>query len=135
MKGAARHAARLKRLEKIGRKLRPVVYEAADAVAAEASHLITEGSSSGHSGGKHQHVPSLPGEAPNEEFGDLRRSIHVEEIDNLTAAVVADAPHAAPLEFGTSKMAERPFMRPAAKKVGPKMQKMVREIIKTETTR
>jgi HK97 gp10 family phage protein len=128
MKGAARHAARLKRLEGISRKLRPVVYDAADVVAAEAALLITTGSV-----GFANHVPSLPGEPPNADTGQLDRSIHVEQVDDLTARVVANAPHAVPLEFGTSKMAERPFMRPAAKKVAPQMHKKIREIVKRET--
>lgn len=130
MKGAARHTARLKRLQAAGNKLRPIVYAAADAVAADAAHSITEGSVSGAN-----HVPSLPGEPPMADTGTLDRSIHVEQIDDLSARVVADAPYAAALEFGTSKMAERPFMRPAAKKVAPKMLKKVRAIVKREAGR
>ena len=61
----------------IEREVAGALYDAGDIIAAEMSYLITQGSSSGQSGGKHQHVPSLPGEPPNEEFGDLRNSIVV----------------------------------------------------------
>lgn len=128
MKGAARHSARLKRLQGLGRKLRTVVYSAADILAAEAAVSITAGGAFGKS-----HVPSLPGEPPNADTGTLDRSIHVEPVDDLTAKVVADAPYAASLEYGTSKMVERPFMRPAAKKVRPKMEKLIVAAIKQET--
>jgi HK97 gp10 family phage protein len=89
---------------------------------AEASHLITAGAVSGKN-----HVPSLAGEAPNEDTGTLRTSGHVERVDELTARTVFDAPYAASLEFGTSTMAERPFARPALKKVRPAMVKLLKE--------
>jgi HK97 gp10 family phage protein len=130
VKGAARHAARLKRLQGAGAKLRPIVYAAADMLAAEAALSITAGAQSGAG-----HVPSGPGEPPNADTGKLDRSIHVEQIDDLSARVVADPPYAVPLEFGTSRIAERPFMRPAAKKIRPEMQEMIRKALQRETRR
>lgn len=105
------------------------LYESADAVRAEADNSIVRGSASGHSGGKHQHVPSKPGQPPNNDTGGLRNSISVAQLSPLTARVKADAPHAAALEFGTSKMAERPYMRPARDKVRPKAQRLLRKRI------
>lgn len=46
--------------------------------------------------------------------GELRGSISVVGIDSMQAAVVANAPHAAAVEYGSSRMAARPFMLPAA---------------------
>lgn len=86
----------------------------ADKIRADAHRSITAGSASGQSGGKHQHVRSKPGEPPNNEHGDLARSLVAEAYpEKLEAEVRAEAAHAAPLEFGTSKMAARPYMRPA----------------------
>lgn len=124
-RGRNSHSDRLRRLGQVRSDLRKVVYAAADELAADAALSITAGSVSGAG-----HVPSAPGEPPNEDTGMLSRSIHVRQIDDLKAQVVADAPYAAALEFGTSKMAERPYMRPAALRVAPVMRKKITEIIK-----
>jgi HK97 gp10 family phage protein len=90
-----------------------VLFDIGDDVAADASHSITSGSAGGHSGGKHQHVVSAPGQPPNEEYGDLREGIEVLQPETLEVVVQANAAHSVPLEFGTSRMAARPFFRPA----------------------
>ena len=61
-----------------------------------------------------RHVVSRPGEPPNNDLGDLIRGIDHVELEPLHALVVSTAGHAASLEFGTSKMAARPYMAPAA---------------------
>lgn len=91
--------------------LRPVVYAIAGAIQADAKVSITNGAISGKG-----HIPSRPGEPPKNDTGHLASGIIVEEIDDLTARVVSTADYGAALELGTSKMAERPYMRPAAKK-------------------
>lgn len=113
IKGADKHLRRLKKMTAGMRKeAGKLVYTLADMHATEAAHSITEGSVSGKN-----HVPSKPGEPPNADTHVLDRSIHVERVGPLRANSVADAPYAADLEFGNSKVAERPYMRPAAKKV------------------
>lgn len=59
--------------------------------------------------------PSAPGEPPGIRTGTLRRSI-THEVEKTSTGIVGRvgtnvkyAPH---LEFGTSKMAARPFIRP-----------------------
>lgn len=100
-------------MNRIKTELRPeiarAVYAGADLIAADAAHSITEGSVSGAG-----HVPSMPGEPPNADTRQLDTSIVVVlDAPNLSATVVAQAPYSAHLEYGTARMAARPFMRPA----------------------
>ncbi|MEC9067814.1 MAG: HK97-gp10 family putative phage morphogenesis protein [Pseudomonadota bacterium] len=112
-RGADKHLRRLKAMgPRAEREASKLVLTLADMHAKEASYLITQGSVGGAN-----HVPSLPGEPPNADTGHLHTSIHAESAGPLKAVSVADADYSAALEFGTSKMAERPFMRPAAKTV------------------
>lgn len=92
------------KVEQVGRAL----FAGGEAIKAEAAHLITENAVSGKN-----HRPSLPGQPPNEDTGLLRSRIEVNQVAPLRVEVSSNAPYAADLEFGTSKMAERPYMRPA----------------------
>lgn len=93
-------------VELVGKAL----FAGGEMIRAEAVRLITEGSVSGKN-----HVPSLPGEPPNADTGQLHSSIHVEQPRPLHVQVIEDAPHAVPLEVGTVNMAERPHMGPASR--------------------
>jgi hypothetical protein len=100
----------LKRLAAgLERELAPVVFAAAELIEVEAITSIMAGSTSGRG-----HVPSRPGEAPNNDQGDLVRGIATTQPEPLRATVTSSAAHALPLEVGTSRMAARPYMRPAA---------------------
>lgn len=90
-----------------------LLYEYADQIRAEAFRSISAGSVSGAG-----HIPSAPGESPNRDTGALQAGLKVERTGLLTAEVRAETPYSTPLEFGTSKMAARPFLRPARDKVG-----------------
>lgn len=70
--------------------------------------------SSGPSGVHYKNEnPSQPGEYPHKMLGDLQRSITYEmEEDKLSAKVGTNIDYGAWLEFGTSKMAARPYLRP-----------------------
>ncbi len=59
--------------------------------------------------------PSLPGETPHVGTGLLRRSIAYEIVDKkkLIGRVGTNVKYSKFLEYGTSKMAARPFLRPA----------------------
>jgi hypothetical protein len=86
------------------------VVAGAELISTYAKDSIIEGSISGPG-----HVPSLPGQPPNADTHALDQSIHVvEDRANLKATVTADDEAALPMEFGTSTVAERPFMRPAS---------------------
>lgn len=94
------------KIELVGRAL----FVGGEMIKAEAQHSITLGAVSGKN-----HVPSAPGEPPNEDTGTLRRNITVTQVGPLHVRVASNAPYSAHLEFGTSKMAARPFMGPAAR--------------------
>lgn len=57
---------------------------------------------------------SSPGDPPGVQTGALRASIHVETPSRFVRTIVAGTDYAAHLEFGTSRMAARPFMSPMA---------------------
>jgi HK97 gp10 family phage protein len=90
------------------RRVGAALYAGGEEIRAEASHMITEGAVSGKG-----HIPSLPGEPPNEDTGTLRTHIETTQVGPLAVEVSSNAPYAAALEFGSFKMAERPYMRPA----------------------
>jgi HK97 gp10 family phage protein len=89
-----------------------LLYEYADEIRAEAFRSISAGSVSGAG-----HVPSAPNTPPNRDSGDLQAGLEVQRTGPLTAEVRAETAYSAALEFGTSKMAPRPFLRPARDKV------------------
>lgn len=64
------------------------------------------------------HIASAPGEAPAIDTGLLRASIQAKRITYAQTWVVnAGTDYAEGLEFGTPRIAPRPFMLPAAEKV------------------
>lgn len=56
--------------------------------------------------------PSPAGGPPGVDTGALRASIHVEMTDALTALLSDGVAYGIHLEFGTTRMAARPFMTP-----------------------
>lgn len=65
------------------------------------------------------HNPSLPGNPPAPDTGNLRNSIRYEvhneenEVYGIVGTTQKDPPYGEYLEYGTSKMAPRPWLRPA----------------------
>ena len=125
--GMKAHKARLKRIRgpQMVREVGKAVYVASDLLKVEAQISITTGAVSGKS-----HVPSAPGEPPNADTHNLSDKIENAKTGPLTAETSANAEYSAALEFGTSKMAERPYMRPAAQKTRPKARKLVAAAVK-----
>lgn len=63
--------------------------------------------------------PSAPGEPPGVVTGTLRRSITYEverDAKGVTGRVGTNISYSIPLEFGSSRMAARPFLRPGLEK-------------------
>lgn len=112
-----RHAPRLVRMN-------PATFAAAfgeellagaEALVEDAQASILDGSVSGS-----KHVPSAPGEAPNNQTGRLHDSGFVGDLIEGDGTVQTfagfDTPYAGYLEHGTSKMIERPFLSPATRR-------------------
>jgi len=84
-----------------------------------------QASMSGHKSGQvyerygRAHQASAPGEAPAIDTGYLQNSIAVEMLSDLQAIVFTNALYAEYLEFGTARMAPRPYMVPAAERAWP----------------
>lgn len=86
--------------------------KAGQIVADDAAASIRAGSVSGAG-----HVPSRPGEPPNRDTGRLDTNIDaVLAKSGKSVRVISRAPYSSFLEFGTSRVAERPFMRPALRR-------------------
>ena len=96
----------------------------ANEIKVEAQLSITAGSVSGTG-----HFPSKPGEPPNNDTGVLKNNIETISTGLLSAEVQSKAPYAVALEFGTSKVKERPYMRPAAKKMKPVVAEHVKAVL------
>ncbi len=104
------------------------LYVAGQMIEIEAEISITRGSVSGKG-----HVPSKPGEPPNADTRLLDTSIDTIVVGPNRVDVVSNAPYSSYLEFGTSSMAERPFMRPAAIAKTPEAVELVRRAVAQST--
>lgn len=93
------------------RVLGKALFAAGERIQVEAQLSLTRGAVSGKN-----HVPSSPGEPPNQDTGVLGGNIETVMTGPLAVEVSSNAPYSSPLEFGTSRMAARPFMRPARDK-------------------
>lgn len=61
--------------------------------------------------------PSSPGQPPAVDTGNLKNSVLAEDVSLLTWVVNIGAPYGVHLEYGTNRMAARPFVKPATEKV------------------
>lgn len=103
------HRNRLQRMRRATSDVYRSLYESGEVIRKDAADSIKAGAISGP-----LHVPSAPGEPPNADTHQLDMSIDVRvNPSKKSVSVVSLAPYSAFLEFGTSKMAARPFMRPA----------------------
>ena len=76
---------------------------------------------------KRTHIASAPGEAPATDTGYLVSNISHQvkkSGNNLVGQIVASAPYAIHLEFGTRNMEKRPFLQPALKKNERKIERI-----------
>lgn len=108
----------------LGKQVGAALFAAGNLIETEAALSITNGAVSGKG-----HVPSKPGEPPNADTHVLDRSIETVAVGPLKVEVSANAPYAAFQEFGTSRMAERPYMRPAVEKNRVAVTKLVSDAV------
>lgn len=86
-------------------------------VMADAKRSIQRGDKTGVTyqlyGPKRTHQASAPGEAPASDTGRLANSINMHTLNPLSYAVFTNLPYGRYLEFGTTDISERPWLRPA----------------------
>lgn len=136
MRGRQAHIARLKKLSgpTMERRVGQALFAGGDLIRTEAQISITAGAQSGSG-----HVASLPGQAPNNDTGTLANNIETVQREPLLVEVSSNAEHSAPLEFGTSRMAARPFMAPARdakrKEIVALVRRAVQSVVKGSRSR
>lgn len=104
-----------------------------EAVRADAVTSVMKGARTGEVYTRRgvEHVASAPGEPPASDTGRLANSIRTEyNVATLTGRVVADAAYAAYLEYGTQRMAPRPFLRPALARQRQAIQEAVNDEVR-----
>jgi HK97 gp10 family phage protein len=124
--GAKAHRNRITKLAGVGmiRDVGRALFAGGEMIAVEAQISITAGAVSGK-----KHVASAPGQAPNQDTGILAGNIETNQIAPLIVEVSSNAPYAAPLEFGTSKMEARPYMAPARDAKRQEVTQLVRQAV------
>lgn len=78
------------------------------------------------------HTASAPGDAPNTDSGTLVRSIAVENPRKGLSYVGTSVEYGKHLEFGTRRMAARPWLRPAMDKAAPELPNAITNAITEE---
>ena len=126
---------------KFGAKLRTlraaIVHDISKEMQAAGSLVVTEAQisiSTGSVSGKN-HVVSAPNTAPNNDTATLANGIRAVQVAPLRVLIESTAPYSAALEFGTSKMAPRPFMVPAAVKTRPEIERKLSTAVARATRR
>lgn len=112
-KGLNAHRKRLKALASpaMTREIEKALFAGGQLIESEAKSSISRGAVSGKG-----HVPSKPGDPPNYDSGVLSNNLETAKAGVLRVTVSSNAPYSAPLEFGSSRAAARPFLRPARDK-------------------
>ena len=115
--------------------LRALIGRAGNLVRNTAIQSINQGSRSGAfymKGGK-TGQRSAAGEPPKTDEGILAGSIVIDiDPDGLGASVESRADYSEALEFGTSKMAARPFMQPALEENKPKINLLAKRMVRAK---
>ena len=92
---------------------------------------ILQGAKSGqiYSRGGKSHQASAAGEYPASDTGNLASNINVQiDTGGLSGTVESKANYSSMLEYGTSKMAARPFMQPSSERARPFIRKKFAEL-------
>jgi HK97 gp10 family phage protein len=109
----------------IVREVEKHMYAAGQRIQVAAQISITEGAVSGKG-----HKISAPGAPPNADTHHLANQIETLQVDRLRVIVTSQAKYSAALEYGTSKMAPRPFMVPAARAEKAQVTRILRQSAK-----
>lgn len=127
-------------LREAPQKVRMAVDDELSDISAEMEGAIvlkiTHGAKSGrvYKRGQVKHQASAPGEAPASDTGNLMKSIYSEKVRDLTYVVGSRIVYALHLEYGTRKMAARPFFRPAVEQekteINPRLKAVIDGVLK-----
>lgn len=112
------------------REVGAALFAGADDVRARSRRSITAGSVGGAN-----HVPSAPGEPPNSDTQNLINSHETRQPAWNHSQVAVTADYAVPLEYGTSRMAARPFLGPATRDSKKQVQDRVTKAIQQAAKR
>lgn len=109
-------------LEKIVRDLPDVTSDFLDAEAETMVNDVKLSFGTSPAGRSYQragvtHIASQPGFPPNADTGTLRASIHWTAEGQLSRTISDGVAYGVMLEFGTVRMAPRPFMGPALERL------------------
>lgn len=120
--------------KKSEQKVRSVVYQATNYVRTEAVKSIVQNPRRGAEvvryNPKRTVRTSAEGDPPAQDSGNLANLVSVEvRSDNLSGKVISNADYSKALEYGTSKMAARPFMQPAADKARVLINRKLKSLI------
>ncbi len=129
IKGHRRLVSRFKKMASpaMEKGIGKALFAAGEIVADRAQGSIMAGSVSGK-----KHMPSRPGEPPSNDTAVLHNNIETVQVEVLEVEVSSNAPYGAALEYGTSSMAARPFMRPAAIETKGEVVTLINTAIKNE---
>ena len=75
------------------------------------------------------HQASAPGEAPATDTGALVNSAYTKKVADADYETGFTVEYAAPLEFGTARMAPRPYLRPAVEAVRDAFIRAIKRIV------
>jgi HK97 gp10 family phage protein len=133
VQGLDRLKAKLRALPTDAKKpVRDAINASALAVEREAKTTVQRGQRSGiiYKRGRRTHQASAPGEPAKSDTGYLASHITtVLDMDGLGANVESQAEYSKHLEFGTSKMAARPFLFPSFERLKPKIKERIAQAL------
>jgi HK97 gp10 family phage protein len=106
-------------INKFESSINEAVEKAASDLEKELKKSILTGEKSGelYNVGNKLHRSSAPGQAPASDSGALANSIKHKKIKNNEFDVTISSNYAIFLEFGTSRIQPRPFIRPGIEKI------------------
>lgn len=122
------------RIKNVEKEVEKRMVRSVELVRGHAVKNIARGSKSGTTrqlyNPRRTHTSSAPGEFPASDTGFLVSSITTDvDVEGTTVVgkIVASAPYAPHLEFGTTNMQARPFMQPSLESQSRRIEKIFAE--------